>query len=391
MEKPIRQFIKGSFIICLVYMAGYLIAPIEVRYISSLTSNPTLIGATYAIGALFFALLSVWLGRQSDRFGRNRFIVLGCVLGIVYPLLYASTYNVFQYMGVKFIWAFSAVATSPIFMAYLQDILKHIKNKGHYIGMLYAVQSILGALSHLIGGYLSDRFGLSAPYFAMSIIFLLATVIAIREIGLKPTSKPKTTEKKRSILFGLRYILKKPELKFYFVQNTAFNINWGIKIMLWPLIIFSMAQSDIITGSIFATMGIAAFFILLFSGKLVDRLGPFIPAQISMFILGLSGIFLAFTGNIYIFWLFAAIYAIGEAIHGPAQGVILTEHIESKYRGELLGLDAVFDNIFAMISPFAAGLLLNFWEPQSILLIYISLFWISLAICHIIYKTRINN
>ncbi|MEA3230048.1 MAG: MFS transporter, partial [archaeon] len=376
MDNSLKQFIIGAAIVCLATTAGYIIAPIEVRFISSLTTSTTLIGTTYAIGALFFALLSIWLGRMSDRIGRDKFMVLGCTLGILYPLLYASTYNVFQYMGVKFIWAFSAVATGPIFMAYLHDILKNLKKKGHYIGILYSVQSILGAGAQFISGYLSDTFGLSIPYIAMSLIFVLATIISLKEIGFKtPIHEAEKDDSKRDMFFGLRYILKRPALNFYFFHNTAFSLNWGIKVMLWPLIIFGITQRDIMTGSVFATMGIVAFFILLVAGKFVDRTGPFISAMISLIILGTCGLFLVFTQNIHIFWLFAALYAVGEALNGPAQGVLLTENIESKYRGEVLGLDAVFDSSLAMISPFIAGVLLNFWNPQTVLFLYISIFW----------------
>jgi len=106
MNKKLKEFVVGATIVSLTTIAGYLIAPIEVRYLNSLTENTTLIGLTYAIGSILFGILSVYLGRLSDKIGRNRFIIIGCFLGIIYPLLYASTYNIYQYMGVKFVWAF---------------------------------------------------------------------------------------------------------------------------------------------------------------------------------------------------------------------------------------------------------------------------------------------
>ncbi len=72
MKKGVRGFIVGAVIVSLATTAGYLIAPIEVRFLESLTNNSTLIGATYAVGSILFGFFSIWLGRLSDRFGRNR-------------------------------------------------------------------------------------------------------------------------------------------------------------------------------------------------------------------------------------------------------------------------------------------------------------------------------
>jgi len=392
MKKELRQFIIGAIIVSLATTAGYLIAPIEVRFISSLTNNPTLVGLTYGIGTLFFALLSIWLGRLSDTRGRNKFIIIGCALGVVYPLLYASTYNIFQYMGARLVWAISSVATGPIFMAYLQDILKNIKKKGQYIGIMFSAQAVLGAGASFIGGYLSDKFGLATPYIIMAFLFALATLISLWVFKFKP-KKARTNTDKRSLFFGLRYLFKKPALVFYFIHNTSFSINWGIKTMLWPLIIFGMTQQNTMTGSVFATMGIVAFFMLLFIGRVADKIGGFATANRAMFLLGITGLVLVLTKNFYVFWIFAAIYAIGEAMYGPAQAVILTDNVESKYRGEILGLDAVLDKISITIAPVLAGLLLTIWHPQLVLLVYIILFWISLVIGNsiLVKRTRKNT
>ena len=390
MDKKLKEFIIGAIIVSLATIAGYLIAPIEVRFLNTLTNNPTLIGSTYAIGSILFGLFSIWLGRLSDKFGRNRFIIIGCILGIIYPLLYASTYNIYQYMGVKFVWAFASVTTGPIFMAYLQDLMTHIKKQGQYIGIVFSLQSIFGAIASFLGGYLSDKYSFIIPYILMSVVFALATIIALYELKFKKASKIKQT-KPKGIFFGLKYIIKKPALIFYFINNSAFGINWGIKGMLWPLIIFAMVGKDTITGSIFATMGIVAFVLLLFIGRLIDKIGPFKSAFISMTILGSSGLILGLTNNIFLFWIAAGIFALGEAINGPMQAVLLTNHVENNYRGELLGLDAVFDKALNTIAPFFAGFLLHYFTAQNILLIFISFFWLSIFCSFLVYKFRISN
>ena len=58
-------------------LAGSIIAPIEARYIQSFTSDPIIIGSVFGVGSVFFALLSYWIGRLSDSYGRKRVILIG--------------------------------------------------------------------------------------------------------------------------------------------------------------------------------------------------------------------------------------------------------------------------------------------------------------------------
>lgn len=391
-KKTFNAFLLGATIFSLITTAGYLIAPIEVRFIKTLTENSSLIGATFGVGSLALGFFSIYLGRLSDKFGRDRFIIFGCIASVIFPLLYASTYNVFQYMGVKFVWAFASASTGPILVAYLQDLLKNVKKQGQYIGNMYSVMALLGAAAQFAGGHLSDKFGLKIPYIIMSFIFALALILAIftlKSSKIKVVHKDKKS-KPRSFFFGIKYLLNKPALVFYLIINSAFGVNWGIKGMLWPIIIFSLAGKDATTGSIFATMGVVAFFALFFTGRFVDKVGPFKAGLLSALILGTSGLFLATTGSITVFWVFAAIFAIGEALNGPYQAVLLTNHVNSNYRGEILGIDAVLDKILQTVAPFLAGFLLTFMCPQKILLIFIILFQVALFAAFTVYNVKIK-
>lgn len=391
-KKTFNIFLLGATVFSLITTAGYLIAPIEVRFIRTLTENSSLVGATFGVGSLALGFFSIYLGRLSDKFGRDRFIILGCIASVIFPLLYASTYNVFQYMGVKFVWAFASASTGPILVAYLQDLLKNVKKQGQYVGNMYSVMSLLGAIAQFAGGYLSDKFGLKIPYIIMSFIFALALILAIFTLK-SDKNKILHKDKKfkpRSFFFGIKYLLNKPALVFYLIINSAFGVNWGIKGMLWPIIIFSLTGKDVTTGSIFATMGVVAFFALFFTGRFVDKIGPFKAGLLSVLILGTSGFFLATTNNVIVFWIFAAIFAIGEALNGPYQAVLLTNYVNSNYRGEILGIDAVLDKILQTIAPFLAGFLLNFMCPQKILLIFIILFQVALLAAFTVYNVKIK-
>jgi DHA1 family multidrug resistance protein-like MFS transporter len=375
-------------------LAGSIIAPIEAHYIQSFTDDPILIGSVFGMGSIFFALLSYWIGRLSDSYGRKRIILTGLAFGIIYAVLYSMVLNVLQIYGVKFTWAITAIATGPVMAAYLQDFLKPFANKGTYFGYVYSVQSISGSVGALAGGYLAATFGLSTPFYLVAVIYFALFAIAFfalpadQQLGHIEQNERKNN--KKSLTYTLKYIVSKPVLLFYLSVNTSFGINWGIKAFLWPLVIFEIAKNDLITGSIFATMGAVAFVLLPFAGKAVDAFGSYRIILFELAILGVAGLGLALSGNITMFWVFAALYTIGEVLNGPAQAALLTENVDSEIRGQVMGLDATLDQLLAVLSPFVAGLLITILGLTTTFLIFMLLFWASIILGVYIYLKHLR-
>lgn len=384
-----RLFAILVFIASLGVFASNILAPVEARYLGSLTDDPRYVGFAFAVASVAFAFLSFYFGRLSDRSGRRRFILIGIATGIFYPLWYAAVHTVFEAYGVKLAWAFSAVAMGPLLSAYIQDLIEGSKSKGKYFGYLYSAQSIAGSFGALAGGFVAEYFGLAAPFYLLTAVFALAFVVVILTL---PKDKPRDTphEHGQSVLKTLSYILSKPQLIFYLALNTSWEINWGIKSFLWPLVIFGIAGSDFVTGSIFATVGVIAFVLLPFAGKIVDHFGPFRISLFQFALLGVTGTLMALTGELALFWILAGIYTIGEVLN-LAQSVIIVEYVPNGIRGEVLGLDAVMDRILNTIAPFFAGFLLLVFSASTVLLIFMSLYWMSLIPGAYIYMKRLRN
>lgn len=375
-----RLFAAITAISAFSVMGASFLSPFEVRFLGTLTENPALVGLTFSVGAIFFAILSFVLGRSSVRFGKRRIVFLGTLLGIVYPLLYAASASIYQYMGVKVVWAFSGAAMGPILMALLQDTLEKNDNKGRALGIFHSAGALAGSFGAFLGGYASETLGFITAYRLESIIFIMPAIIAIVFLGTKDSQKSHHAGPKRSIFFAVKYLLARPALRFHIILQTAFAMSWHMKPLLFPLSIYALAKSDMLTGSVFASMGIIAMIVLPLAGSMIDKKG-FLPcAKVAYVILGISSLGLALSPGIYIFWAFAVLYALGEAINGPMRNVIEMENIENKYRGEILGFYSVYDSVIAAISPLMAGALLLYFSAQEIIVFYSALLWIGLLV-----------
>jgi MFS family permease len=373
--------------ICVVF-SGSLIAPIEQRFVSLLTPNNALMGFTFMIGTLSISVVSLVFARLSRMYGKNRFIILGAACGIIYPLIFATSTNILQYAGGKFVFGFAGAAMGPLLIAYLQEYLSDSRDQGKLLGYLYSAQSIAGSMGAIFGGYLADKYLLNTPFYAQFIILLIPFFIAV--IFFNKEEKNKETSKNENYFFGIKYILSKPYLLYHLILEFPFKMNWGVKVILYPMIIFSFVDSSLIIGSVFASQGVVAMIVLLFAGTFVDRKSFLVGMKIAFLVLAFASLMMALSTDLYMFWIFAGLFAVGEAISGPAKGVLEIKNIENEHRAEVIATFCIFGFLFESLSPLLAGILLAFLAPQSVLLVYSLIIWLFFVLATIFLKLKLN-
>lgn len=391
-KNALKLFTLITLATALSVAAGSVLSPIEVRFLETLTSNTALIGMRYSLIAALGGIFSLIVGRLSYKYGKSKFIIAGAMLAIIAPLLYVHSSNIFQYMTFGVVAAFASAAIGPPISSMLQDTLANNKSRGKLLGISYAAAAIMGSAGAFVGGITADIYGLKAPYYAVAFVEILAAIAAIAlVIGYKnhaKTSAKKIVLEKRDILFSVRYILKDPALIFHFILQSAFGLYWSIKPILFPLAIYAIAKSNTATGSVFAAMGIVAMFVLPAAGHYIDKKGYLKGAKIGYLILGISSLALAFSNTLPMFFIFAGIFAIGEAINGPLSSVIEIKRIKNHHRTELMGFYYAYNSFISVLSPLIAGALLVFLPASKILLIYSAFIWIGIFAAFAILKKQ---
>lgn len=374
--------------VCVVF-SGSLIAPIEQRFISTLTESSVLMGFAFTLGTLSLSIVALIFARLSRTYGKNRLIIAGAFLGIIFPLVYATSTNILQYMGGKLIFGFAGAAMGPLLFAYLQERISTEKNQGKLLGYLYSASSIAGSMGAILGGFFADRYFLGAPYYLQFFILLIPFFLALKFFNHK--EEIKTSKEKHNYLFGIKYILSNPYLLYHLILEFPFKMNWGVKVILYPLIIISFVDSNVITGSVFASQGVVAMIVLLFAGTFVDRKSYMVGMKTAFLILAFTSLMMAFSTNLYIFWIFAALFAVGEAISGPSKGVLEIKNIENEHRAEIIATFSIFGYLFESLSPLIAGMLLIALNPQMVLLFYSILIWVFFGIATMVLKLKLKN
>jgi len=163
----------------LMSFAFGLFGPFYFIFINDLGGSIENFGIAAGLVVLSGSLVSLIVGKYSDKFGRKPFLIIGG---------YASAIVVFLYTIIGSLWQLyllqvfnglvvSLFATSE--SSFLGDITEKRK-RGIEIGRYDAFVGVTEALAIFIGGFLAGRFGFEIVFYIVSIIFIISTTIMLK-------------------------------------------------------------------------------------------------------------------------------------------------------------------------------------------------------------------
>jgi MFS family permease len=150
--------------------------------------GPSPMLTSLAIGGivLILALTQPFFGQLSDKYGRNRLMMLGMLslIGLVVTAIGAVRQPSHLLLFAPFLVVFGlgSFAFAPAALAYLGDMAP-AGGRGMTMGVYSVVISLGTIIGPLLGGYLLDRYGFSSLFYAALVIILAAMSIAILIAG----------------------------------------------------------------------------------------------------------------------------------------------------------------------------------------------------------------
>lgn len=148
---------------------------------SLLLTSLLLAGAVFAL-----AFTQPFFGHLSDKYGRNRLMMLGMLslIGLVVTAIGAVRQPSHLLFAAPFLVVFGlgSFAFAPAALAYLGDMAP-AGGRGMTMGVYSVVISLGTIIGPLLGGFLLDRYGFSSLFYAALVIIIAAMSIAILIAG----------------------------------------------------------------------------------------------------------------------------------------------------------------------------------------------------------------
>ena len=154
----------------MTFLPTYMGQKVHLRF---LNLDTVALGGTVATVALLSGALGQYFaGRLTDRYSPEKIYLGAVTLGTIFVFIMAVTTNLVLVVSAIF-YAFFYFSTQPTQNYLLSRYLPKYRHGLGY-GILFFVTFGVGSTAAVVSGYLADRFGLEAIFYAMGICFLLS-------------------------------------------------------------------------------------------------------------------------------------------------------------------------------------------------------------------------
>ena len=318
-------------------LGGGLIAPALPLYARTLGADYRDLGLIGASHGLAFALLTVPLGRASDRFGRRAILLLSAIGVGASATLYLVVGHVAGLAAGKLLEAAAWAAFWPTLEAWIAE--RFGTRAGAAMGVAYGAYAAAFVVGSSIGGFVIEALGLRAP-FALYLATAGLSVVLVAVLAGGDAADPQTA--RHGVAVTPRIVTTNPawartQRALAYATGFVYVYGLGTVLAFLPAYGADRALSPRGVGLLLGAYWIARVIGSLGAGRVSDALGRrlvLVPAMLAM--VGGASLVVAPLGPRALF--FGAV-ALGLAAGASAPTCVglIADHVSAAERGTAMG------------------------------------------------------
>ncbi len=243
-----------------------VIIPIIPIYVEQMGVTGIWIGILFAVYSGSRVLTAPFIGRLSDRKGRKPLLMAGLILSVVASLGYIWAGNIWQLVLVRLVHGAAGGMIYPIAMSYIGDLSPEGK-EGTWMGYFSATVFIALGVGPLLGGVLTEHFGMTVTFATMSCLGFLAFLLA----GvLLPESRPQQLADKARISF--QAMLSSGMIQGLLGYRLTLEAGWGAYIGFISILAgFQLGLGPSQIGILLTANILLSSFMMIPFGRIADK------------------------------------------------------------------------------------------------------------------------
>lgn len=371
------------FLIIFTEVLGFsMVAPVIPFLALSLGLNVLQIGLILSIFSLCQFFASPVTGKLSDRYGRKPLLIVSQISTLIGFILLGLANNVWILILARLVDGLLG-SNMTVSQAYISDVTEP-KNRTKVYGYSSAVFGAALIFGPLIGGTLST-INYSTPMFFAALVCLVSILLVVIFLPESLTIK----EEKVRITFN--DIFPIDDAKRFFKDSKIrklliifFLYSFGFMLFISTYALFAEMQINVTAlevGFFMAWIGILrVFFQAVLISPLQKTFGENKVLKIGILSMITAFTILIFTTSFLFAFIPLVFIAFGTGICRPVLTSKLTNSVERKETGSLLGVNNALTSIAMIITPIMGGLILYYLNSQTLPLISASCFVIIFII-----------
>ena len=358
-SKTTKRRVFATLFVCIFssVLGTGIVVPLLPVYASDLGASGIYIGLIFGSFSLSRTFLLPYFGRRSDAHGRKPIIVWGLFFYTLISIAFVFFKSVNALIVIRFFQGMASAMILPVAQAYAGDITPE---GGEGLSMSAFNMSIFFGLSlgPLMGGFIKDGFNLSATFFFMGGLVIIAFFLALFLLPpkhLESTSHRRRTPAPWKHLLADRMILGLFALRFTY--TACISIIWSFL----PVYIdrnFSMSSTRI---GFLLTLGVILSGLLQMPmGALADRWNKRAMILIGGLIVSYAVASLRWSDSFTDFFLANCLFGLGGGICMPAHMALAVKSgKQAAAMGSVMAIMTVAHSLGMMSGSLLAGLIMD--------------------------------
>ena len=363
MSSSYRRLLRRDVLdICLfIFIADVVTGvqtPLFPLYTTSLGASLGVLGLITAVLGLTRLASALPIGMLSDRLDRKTVLVGGMVAFAISFALYALAPNAGWLVLPRVVQAIAMVATFPLGIAYIGDIVE-TRDRGAAIGLYTAAMGSGFAVGPLLGSWVASVSGYPSAYLTGAVIAVAGAVFgAVRLLRKKVRPGEANLAQRLVDLPALAALIRQPAMVMACVANIAMTLSMtGAIFTYFPVYARGVGISTVTIGTLFAWRSIASASGRVPMGPLSARL----PAHwtIAAVLVVEAAIDLAISRTTSPAWLTALLIleGIGFGVFLVSGQSAVATAADTSHRGAAVGLFWMAGSFGDLFGPIALGLI----------------------------------
>ncbi len=319
----------------------------------SMGASPLAVGSLMALYAVVPMLLSVAVGRFSDRVGVRRPMLIGTAgvaVGAALPTMFP---------GLPMLFASAAILGAG-FMAFqvaAQNATGELggpAQRARNFSLLALGYSVSGFIGPLVAGYTIDHFGFTAAFALLAIVpFVPLAVLASGRFAL-PGPHPRTADGHHGGVMGL---MRHRTLRRVFAINALFSAGWDLHTVFVPIYGARIGLTASEIGLVLSTFAMATFVVRLAMPAIARRMAEQQVLTLALFLAGAVYLAFPFARDLSALLVLSFCLGLGLGSGQPMVMALLHTHAPAGRMGEAAGVRMSLVNSMAVAVPLAFGAL----------------------------------
>ncbi len=353
MDRPglSRDVVLLSLAIFFTDASHSTVIPIFPGYAKGVGASLSMLGSYGSVAALTMLLLSLPLGRLSDRYGRRRMMVPGLILFIVVPLTYMaaqSPYHLYPIrvalgLGVGLIFGNGFLLMSEVSEEGFRNVAQGIYMTS--MGLGFTLGPLVGGFAaKLVGPSLS--FKISSGFAVLGLLLLLM----VKENRVRESGK---TE----VRAGLTELLRDPRIIASGVANFVNSLMFNAVTLFFPVYGSDIGLDEADVGIGLTSRGLASTAVRLPVGSLTRRFKALNMMAAGLLLSAATMFTVSNSSGLVLVSVLMGVQGLAYGVYLTSGNVYVSEEAPKDHKATAMAVYSMFGNIGGIVGPVMLGVI----------------------------------